>query len=71
MLYINYYGCFRLFETTIKNYGVLHLNSTELNRIQVTTLTCCNIQVKTALLHYDVDYCHRQSCCNKRNVQWE
>jgi len=30
----------------IKNCKVPHLKSTDLNRIQVTTLTCCNIQVK-------------------------
>ena len=44
MLYTNYYGCCRLFQTTIKNCEVPHLQSTDLNRIQVTTLTCCNIQ---------------------------
>jgi len=32
----------RLFQTTIKNCKVPHLNSTDLNHIQVTTLTCCN-----------------------------
>jgi len=44
------------------NYKVPHLKSTNLNRIQVTTLTCCNIQVKqhscsmlaTAAGDYDV-----------------
>jgi len=48
MLYTNYYGSCRLFQTTIKNCKVPlpHLNSTDINRIQVTTLTCCNIQVK-------------------------
>ena len=46
MLCTNYYGCCRLFQTTIKNYKVPHFKSTDLNRIQVTTLTCCNIQVK-------------------------
>jgi len=46
MLYTNYYGCCRLFQTTVKNYKVTHLKSTDLNRIQVTTLTCCNIKVK-------------------------
>jgi len=61
MLYTNYYRCCRLFQTTIKNCKVPlpDLNSTDLSRIQVTTLTCCNIQVKqTALLHY-AGYCHR------------
>jgi len=46
MLYTNYYGHCRLFQTTIKNCKVPHSKSTGLNRIQVTTLTCCNIQVK-------------------------
>jgi len=44
------------------NYKVPHLKSTNLNRIEVTTLTCCNIQVKqrywtmlaTATGDYDV-----------------
>jgi len=61
MLYTNYYGCCRLFQTTIKNCKV-PLNSIDLNRIQVTTLTCCNIRVKqhyctmlaTATGNYDV-----------------
>jgi len=38
MLYTTYYGRRRLFQTTIKNYKVPHLKSTDLNRIQVTTL---------------------------------
>ena len=46
MLCTNYYGCCTPFQTTIKNYKVPHFKSTNLNRIQVTTLTCCNIQVK-------------------------
>jgi len=46
MLYTKYYGCCRLFQTTVKNYKVPHLKSSDLNRIQVTTLTCCNIQIK-------------------------
>ena len=46
MLYTNYHGCCALFQTTIKNYRVPHLKSTNLNRILVTTLTCCNIQDK-------------------------
>jgi len=45
MLYRNGYGCFRLFQTTIKNRKAPHLKRTGLNRIQVTTLAC-NIQVK-------------------------
>ena len=47
MLYTNYYGCCRLFKTTIKNYKVPHLKSTNLNRIQVTTLTCCAATYKS------------------------
>jgi len=31
------------FQTTIKQCKVPHLKSTDLNRIQVTTLTCCSI----------------------------
>ena len=46
MLYTNCCGCCRLFQTTIKNYKVPHFKSTDLNRMQVTALTCCNIQVK-------------------------
>ena len=34
MLYKNYYGCRRLFQSTIENYKVTHLKSTGLNRIQ-------------------------------------
>jgi len=45
MLYTNCYGCFRLLQATIKNRKVPHLKSTDLNRIQVITLTC-NIQEK-------------------------
>jgi len=36
MLYTNYDGCCRLFQTTIKNYKVPNLKSTNLNRIHVT-----------------------------------
>ena len=36
MLCRNYYGCYRLFQTTIKNYNVPHFKSTDLNRIKVT-----------------------------------
>jgi len=46
MLYTNYHGCCALFQTTIKNYRVPHLKSTDLNRILVTTLTCYSIQIK-------------------------
>jgi len=45
MLYKNDCGCCRLFQTTIKNRKVPHFKRTDLNRIQVTRLTC-NIQVK-------------------------
>jgi len=46
MLYTDYYGCCRLFQTTVKKYKVPHLKSTDLNRTQVTMLTCCHIQIK-------------------------
>jgi len=46
MLYTNYYGCCRLLQTAVKNCKVPHLKSTDLNCIQMTTFTCCNIQVK-------------------------
>ena len=52
MLCTNYCGCCRLFQTTVKACKVPHLKSTNLNRIQVTTLTCCNTQVK-----------QKQHCC--------
>ena len=44
MLCTNCYGCCRLFQTTVKNRKFPHLKSTDLNRIQVTTFTCCNTQ---------------------------
>ena len=34
--YARIIGCWRLFQTTIKNYKVPHFKSTDLNRIQVT-----------------------------------
>jgi len=46
MLCTNLYGCYRLFQTAIKNYKVPHFKIIDLNRIQVTTLTCCNKQIK-------------------------
>jgi len=46
MLYTNYDGRCRLFQTTINNCKVPHSKSTDLNRIKVTTITCCNIQAK-------------------------
>ena len=46
MLYTNCYGCCKRFQTTIENCKVPHLESTDVNRIQVATLSCCNIQVK-------------------------
>ena len=46
MLYTNYYGCCKRLQTTIKNCKVPHLKSTDVNRIEVTMLTCWNIQVK-------------------------
>jgi len=70
MLYTNYYRCCRLFQTTVKNYGVPHLNSTDLNRILVATLTCCNIQGKqrhcTMML-----VAATGDCAETRNVQGE
>ena len=68
MLYKNYYGCCRLFQTPIKNYRLPHLKSTDLNCIQVTTFTCCNIQVKQ---RYCTMLTTATSNCddNKRNVQ--
>jgi len=38
-----------------KSYKVPHLKSTDLNRIQLTTLTSCNIQVK----QHCAGYCHQ------------
>ena len=46
MSYTNYYGCCRLFQTIIKTCKVPHLKSTNLNRMQVTALPCCNIQTE-------------------------
>jgi len=66
MLYINYGYC-RLFQTTIKNSKVPHLMSTDLNRIQVTTLTCCNIQVKQ---HYSTVLATATGNCAARNVSY-
>jgi len=66
MLYTNYYGCCRLLQTTVKQCKVPRLKSTDLNRIQVTTLTCCNIS-QTALLHY-AGYCHWY--CDVTNVTY-
>ena len=44
-----------VFQTTIKNCKVPYLKSTDINLIEVTTLTCCNIQGKQ---HY-ADYYHQ------------
>jgi len=65
MLYTNYYECCRLFQTTIKNCKVPHLNSTDINHIQVTTLTCCNIQVKH---HYCTNLATANGNCDVTNV---
>jgi len=46
MLYTNYYGCCKLFQTTIKHCKVPHVKSTDLKRIQVTMLTYWNTEVK-------------------------
>jgi len=61
MLHTNYYGCCRKFQTTMKNCKVSHLNSTDLNRIQVTTLTPCNIQDKQ-------HYCTAVHRCRSRLI---
>ena len=39
MLCTNYYGCCRLFQTTIKNYKVPHFKRTDLNRIHQVTIS--------------------------------
>jgi len=67
MLYTNYYGCCRLFQTTIKNCKVPHLNGIDINRIQVTTLTCCNIQVKH---HYCAILATATANCDVTNVTY-
>ena len=67
MLYTNYYGCCRLFQTTIKNYKVPHLKSTNLNCIQVSTLTYCNIQVKQ---HYCTMLATATGNCDVTNVNY-
>ena len=70
MLCTNYYGSCRLFQTTIKNYKVPHFKSTDLNRIQVTTLTCCNIQVEQrycAMLATATDNCDVTNVTYKAN----
>jgi len=36
----------QIIQTTIKNRKVPHLKSTDLNLIEVTTLTCCNMQAE-------------------------
>ena len=64
MLYTNCCGCFRLFQTTIKNRKVPHLKSTDLNRIQVITLTC-NIQEKQ---HYCTVPAAATGNCDVTNV---
>jgi len=67
MLCTSYYACSRLFQTTIKNCEVPHLKSTDLNRIQVTTLTCCNIQVKQ---HYCTMLATATGNCAVTNVTY-
>jgi len=67
MLCTNYYGYCRLFQTTIKKYKVPHLKSTNLNRIQVTTLTCCNMQVKQ---HYCTMLATATGNCAVTNVTY-
>ena len=67
MLCTNYYGCCRLFQMTVKNCKVPHLKSTDLNRIRVTTLTCCNIQVKQ---HYCTMLATATCNCDVTNVTY-
>ena len=67
MLYTNYYGCCRLFQTTIKNRKVPHFRRTDLNRIQVITFTCCNIQVKQ---HYCIMLVAATGSCAVTNVTY-
>jgi len=67
MLYTNYYGCCRLFQTTIKNCKDPHLKSTNLNRIQVTTISCCNTQVKQ---HYCTMLAMATGNCEVTNVTY-
>ena len=54
-------------QTTIKNYKVPHLQSADLNRIQVTTLTCCNIQVTQ---HYCTMLATATGNCDVTNVTY-
>ena len=68
MVYTNcYYGCYRLFQTTIKNCKVSHLKSTDQNCIQVTTFTCCNMQVKQ---HYCTILATAAANCAVTNVTY-
>ena len=67
MLYTNYYGYCRLFQTTTKNCKVPHLKRTNLNRIQVTALACCNIQVKE---HYCTMLATATGNCDVTNVTY-
>ena len=64
MLYTNCYGCCRLFQTTVKSRKVPHLKSTDLNRIQVTTFTCCNTQ------HYCTMLAAATCNCDVTNVTY-
>ena len=63
-----YYGCCRLFQTTIKNCKVPHLKSTNLNSFQVTTITCCNKQVKQ---HYCTMLATATGNCDVTNVSYD
>jgi len=57
----------KVFQTTIKNCKVPHLKSTNLNRIQVTTITCCSIQVKQ---HYCTMLAAATGNCDVTNVTY-
>jgi len=66
MLYTNYYGCCRLFQTTIKNCKVSHLKSTDLNRIRVTQNRRQKVFNRGAL-HFCVGTWHSK---NWQNLNW-
>jgi len=73
MLYTNCYITMGVADYSkrqlIKNCKVLHLKSTDLNQIQVevTTLTCCNIQVKE---HYCIMLATVTGNCAVTNVTY-
>ena len=69
MLCTNYYGCCRLFQTTIKNYKVPRFENTDLNRIQVTIRSLAatyNVRA-TSVVHYAAT---ATSNCDVTNVTY-